>query len=353
MWACGVLLYCLLTYQMPFQGTSGRQILRAIRSTEPYFGNKLWSGVSRDTRQLVRELLDKSGASRPTAEQALQRVKKIQARAQAPRTSRGLSHIRRSLRSASVNLWDASGKIVRRASARLSVDDRRASSASFSPSRVSSGVFNATPRSTVSADVAECVAFGGAFEEEQKQLFGKNSALTPGSGRTTRQSEGEKSIPSSRSRVARMSHLAHGPDARRAADDSGEPNASPPSNAGSSAASADDIPAPERPESEADAPAIDLPRQRGSTVFGGGSRSELRTSRWKGRREKKHGRSGVGTFLRNVLGRGRAARGDGAGNGDEGRGGTRFSRSISGISGTMSSRFSTMDRDIANAGLYT
>lgn len=114
MWACGVMLYVLLSYQMPFQGATGRQILRAVRSTEPYFGSAVWANVSPDTKALVKDLLNKDAAERPTAEQALDRVKCIQAHERSGGSSSRLRALTRGLRSVSLNLWDGSGHLVRR-----------------------------------------------------------------------------------------------------------------------------------------------------------------------------------------------------------------------------------------------
>lgn len=114
MWACGVMLYVLLSYQMPFQGATGRQILRAVRSTEPYFGSAVWANVSADTKSLVKDLLNKDAAERPTAEQALDRVKLIQAQERTCGSSSRLRALTRGLRSVSLNLWDGSGHLVRR-----------------------------------------------------------------------------------------------------------------------------------------------------------------------------------------------------------------------------------------------
>lgn len=114
MWACGVMLYVLLSYQMPFQGATGRQILRAVRSTEPYFGSAVWANVSADTKALVKDLLNKDAAERPTADQALDRVKLIQAQERSGGSSSRLRALTRGLRSVSLNLWDGSGHLVRR-----------------------------------------------------------------------------------------------------------------------------------------------------------------------------------------------------------------------------------------------
>lgn len=115
MWACGVMLYVLLSYHMPFQGPTGRHVLRSVRSTEPHFAPTIWSHISPETKSLVKDLLTKTASDRPTAEQALERVKNIQT---LPRhfqqNGSRLRAITRGIRSVSLNLWDPSGHLVRR-----------------------------------------------------------------------------------------------------------------------------------------------------------------------------------------------------------------------------------------------
>lgn len=115
MWACGVMLYVLLSYHMPFQGSTGRQILRAVRSTEPHFGLPVWSNISPETKQLVKDLLTKDGSARPTAEEALERVKQIQAMSRPSQNTSGrLRSLTRGFRSVSLSIWDPSGNVIRR-----------------------------------------------------------------------------------------------------------------------------------------------------------------------------------------------------------------------------------------------
>lgn len=129
MWACGVMLYVLLSYHMPFQGSAPRQILRAVRTQEPHFAPAVWSHVSPQTKQLVRDLLNKNSSERPTAEQALERVKNIQASSRHIQSGGRLRAITRGLRSVSLNLWDPSGNLVRRSRMENSKKQRQSSSA--------------------------------------------------------------------------------------------------------------------------------------------------------------------------------------------------------------------------------
>lgn len=130
MWACGVMLFVLLSYQMPFQGATGRQILRAVRTTEPHFAPAVWSNVSAATKALVKDLLNKNAADRPTAEQALERVKHIQSQARQSGSSSRLRALTRGLRSVSLNLWDPSGNLVRRGSRHTTHSETRSAGGS-------------------------------------------------------------------------------------------------------------------------------------------------------------------------------------------------------------------------------
>lgn len=86
MWAVGVVLYVLLCFEMPFQGRAPREILRQVRNASPSFASPAWRRVSRHTRELVETLLSKSGAARPSAEEALARVEAIAAGPSTPRS---------------------------------------------------------------------------------------------------------------------------------------------------------------------------------------------------------------------------------------------------------------------------
>ena len=79
MWALGVVLFVLLCFEMPFQGRAPRDILREVRNAAPSFAGPAWRKISRRSRELVEMLLSKSGAARPSAEEALTRVESIMA----------------------------------------------------------------------------------------------------------------------------------------------------------------------------------------------------------------------------------------------------------------------------------
>ncbi|CDF41272.1 Serine/threonine protein kinase Endoplasmic reticulum [Chondrus crispus] len=187
MWACGVMLFVLLSYHMPFQGSTGRQILRAVQSTEPHFTPSIWASVSTETRQLIRDLLSKNGANRPTATQALERVKAIQALSRESQPSSKLRVLTRSLRSVSLNLWDPSGRMLRRSrNAPPNVrkgDDKDASGTT----RRSQSNFPGEEPVSVNSLRSSFVLHHGAGSEagsapvvtdtRSDQFFGRNSAL--------------------------------------------------------------------------------------------------------------------------------------------------------------------------------
>lgn len=109
MWAVGVVLYVLLSFEMPFQGRLPRDILRDVREANPSFSAPAWRRVSTRTRRLVESLLSKSGAARPSAEEALARIELI-ATGPVP-APRGVSQ---SLRSVSARLGLRGRRAARR-----------------------------------------------------------------------------------------------------------------------------------------------------------------------------------------------------------------------------------------------
>lgn len=188
MWACGVMLFVLLTYHMPFQGVTGRDILKAVRSSHPPFNSAVWAFVSPDTRQLVRDLLTKSGSARPTALEALERVKAIQAMSRDSPQASKLRTLTRGLRSVSLNLWDPSGKVARRArpseGGHEGVGEGNRRSRSHVPAKdVLSGPSTVrssfVPHSVTDSEAGSAPTLLGAnsVRSERQQLFGHNSAM--------------------------------------------------------------------------------------------------------------------------------------------------------------------------------
>ncbi|CAN8062130.1 unnamed protein product [Agarophyton chilense] len=112
-WACGVVLYVLISYSMPFLGETNRDILRSVRTQQPTFSSPVWASVSPGTKQLISDLLSKSPAERPSAAEALDRVKYLSSQIADLHSSSRLRVFTQGLRSTSLNLWDPSGNLVR------------------------------------------------------------------------------------------------------------------------------------------------------------------------------------------------------------------------------------------------
>lgn len=72
MWACGVVLYVMLSGRMPFYGRDDIECLRRTASGEYTFPDREWKDVSADAKSLVRSLLQIRPERRLTAKAALQ-----------------------------------------------------------------------------------------------------------------------------------------------------------------------------------------------------------------------------------------------------------------------------------------
>ncbi len=72
MWACGVLLYIMLSGRMPFYGRDDQACLRMIAIGKYEFPDREWSRISEDAKSLVRGLLQVDPDKRLTADAALQ-----------------------------------------------------------------------------------------------------------------------------------------------------------------------------------------------------------------------------------------------------------------------------------------
>ncbi|CDF37384.1 Calcium-dependent protein kinase [Chondrus crispus] len=72
MWACGVVLYVMLSGRMPFYGKDDIACLRMTATGEFSFPDREWKDISEDAKSLVRALLQISPEKRLTACAALQ-----------------------------------------------------------------------------------------------------------------------------------------------------------------------------------------------------------------------------------------------------------------------------------------
>mmetsp|Transcript_331 Transcript_331/g.1114 ORF Transcript_331/g.1114 Transcript_331/m.1114 type:complete len:443 (+) Transcript_331:185-1513(+) len=70
-WSCGVLLYNMLSGQLPFEGATLSEVLKRVKSGKVDFPEEQWSSISPEAKKLVRGLLDYDPARRYSAKQAL------------------------------------------------------------------------------------------------------------------------------------------------------------------------------------------------------------------------------------------------------------------------------------------
>lgn len=71
-WSIGVLLYMLLSSQMPFYGKKRRHVVEKITQCKYEYHGRRWKKISPQARALVDSLLQVDPQERPTAEKALQ-----------------------------------------------------------------------------------------------------------------------------------------------------------------------------------------------------------------------------------------------------------------------------------------
>merc|ERR1712060_622657 len=70
-WSCGVIMYVLLSGEVPFPGTNSSAIMQKGSRMKFSFGAKTWQHVSQDAQELIGKLLVRR-SHRLTAEQALE-----------------------------------------------------------------------------------------------------------------------------------------------------------------------------------------------------------------------------------------------------------------------------------------
>lgn len=71
-WACGVILYTILTGRLPFPGKNTREYFTNVTNRQPLFPAILWKGISADAMSLVKGLLNSDPNKRLTSLGALQ-----------------------------------------------------------------------------------------------------------------------------------------------------------------------------------------------------------------------------------------------------------------------------------------
>lgn len=71
MWSCGVIMYIMLCGYFPFIGQKEHQTINQILNKEIDFHEKEWSKVSKEAKDLISQLLNKSPEKRPEAQEVL------------------------------------------------------------------------------------------------------------------------------------------------------------------------------------------------------------------------------------------------------------------------------------------
>lgn len=70
-WSCGVILYVLLSGDVPFSGNSLEELIRNVRRNPVHFRPDSWSSVSQDAQSLVRHTCCKKVVGRLSAQEVL------------------------------------------------------------------------------------------------------------------------------------------------------------------------------------------------------------------------------------------------------------------------------------------
>lgn len=71
-WSLGVIMFCLLSGQLPFDGPTALKVLKRVKKAEYNFEDEVWEPVSESATDLINALLEKSVQSRFTCVQALE-----------------------------------------------------------------------------------------------------------------------------------------------------------------------------------------------------------------------------------------------------------------------------------------
>lgn len=70
-WACGVILYTLLSGLPPFNGVSDQDIMKKVREGAYTFDDRVWAGVSDEAKDFITLLLTYDRFERPSAGEAV------------------------------------------------------------------------------------------------------------------------------------------------------------------------------------------------------------------------------------------------------------------------------------------
>jgi calcium-dependent protein kinase len=72
MWSCGVMMYYLLSGELPFVGYSEKEVYAKILRGKIHFSNPIWDTISQSAKDLIQQLLTRSPMRRISAHDALQ-----------------------------------------------------------------------------------------------------------------------------------------------------------------------------------------------------------------------------------------------------------------------------------------
>ena len=70
-WSCSIIAYIMLCGKPPFNGSSDKEILSAIKKGFYNFNSPEWTGISDTCRELISMLLTLNPDNRPTAGEAM------------------------------------------------------------------------------------------------------------------------------------------------------------------------------------------------------------------------------------------------------------------------------------------
>jgi calcium-dependent protein kinase len=71
-WSCGIIAYIMLCGKPPFNGSTDKEILSAIKKGFYHFNAPEWTGISETCREFISMLLTLNPDNRPTAGEAME-----------------------------------------------------------------------------------------------------------------------------------------------------------------------------------------------------------------------------------------------------------------------------------------